>query len=58
MSLIEKIKSIYPVLTDADFEPLGTIHLQNDSNGQGDYIKIWNNSNPEPTQIQLNAIIG
>lgn len=42
MSLIEQIKSYYPELTDADFFPFtGTIALQNDSDGLGDYIKVW-----------------
>ena len=55
MALIDQIKSIYPTLTDADFWPNGTIHLQNDSNGLGDYIKSWTNSNPQPTAEQLAA---
>ena len=39
--LMDKIKSIYPKLTDADFAPNGTIRLQNDSDGKGDYIAKW-----------------
>jgi len=55
MTLYEKIISIYPTLTVEDFLPnVGTIHLQND--GQGDYIKSWTNSNPQPTEAELNAI--
>jgi len=53
--LIDQIKAIYPSLTDADFMPYGTIHLQNDSDGKGDYIKSWTNSNPQPTEAQLQA---
>ena len=53
--LIDQIKAIYPSLTDADFAPNGTIHLQNDSDGKGDYIKSWTNSNPQPTEAQLQA---
>jgi len=54
--LIDQIKAIYSSLTDADFSPNGgTIHLQNDSDGKGDYIKSWTNSNPQPTQEQLQA---
>ncbi len=50
MSLYEKIKQIHPSLTDADFEPItGTIMLQNDSDGKGDYIKEWNH----PTLTKL-----
>ena len=39
MTLYEKIKTLYTELTDADFAPEGTIMLQNDSDGNGDYIK-------------------
>lgn len=57
MTLYDKIKQIYPQLTDADFSHNGgTINLQNDSDGKGDYIKLWTNSNPQPTQEQLDAI--
>jgi len=56
MALIDQIKAIYPSLTDADFFPItGTIVLQNDSDGKGDYIKSWTNSNPQPTKAQLQA---
>ena len=55
MTLYEKIISIYPELTDADFMPgRGTIVLQNDSDGRGDYIKEWNHPTlPRPTEEQL-----
>jgi hypothetical protein len=53
MSLYNQILAIYPTLKDVDF--LTTIHLQNDSDGKGDYIKSWTNSNPQPTQAQLEA---
>jgi hypothetical protein len=54
MSLKDQILAIYPSLVENDFiQPKGTILLQND--GQGDYIKSWTNSNPEPTQDQLQA---
>jgi len=57
MSLYDKIIKLYPSLTSADFLPTtGTIMLQNDSDGKGDYIKSWTNSNPEPTAEQLAAI--
>ena len=56
MALIDQIMEIYPTLTNADFDPFkGTIHLQNDSDGKGDYIKSWTNSNPQPTEEQLQA---
>lgn len=54
MTLYEKIIALYPSLTMDDFAPrTGTIVLQNDSDGKGDYIKSWTNTNPEPTPDQL-----
>jgi hypothetical protein len=53
MALYDQIMAIYPSLQPQDF--LTTIHLQNDSDGKGDYIKSWTNSNPEPTAAQLAA---
>ncbi len=59
MTLYEKIKTIYPELSLDDFTPYsGTIRLQNDSNGVGDYIKSWEHPvYPEPTQEQLDGIV-
>ena len=55
MTLVEKIKTIYSSLTDDDF--MTTIHLQNDSDGNGDYIKSWTHPTlTQPTQAQLDAI--
>ena len=52
MNLYEKIKAIYPELTDRDF--VTVITLQNDSDGKGDYIKEWNHPTlPRPTEEQL-----
>jgi len=57
MTLYEKIKTLYPDLTDADFMPEGTIMLQNDSDGRGDYIKEWNHPTlAKPTQEQLDGV--
>ena len=55
MTLPEKIKQLYPELTDDDFNPLiGTIILQNDSDGRGDYIAKWEHPTLEkPTEEQL-----
>ena len=51
-ALTEKIKSVRPKVTDADFHIMnGTIKLQNDSDGKGDYIKEWNH----PTETQPTA---
>jgi hypothetical protein len=53
--LFQKIKSLYPELTDADFRPNeGTIALQNDSDGKGDYIAKWEHPTlPRPTDEEL-----
>ena len=58
MALYHKIKTIYSSLTDDDFDPqFGTILLQNDSDGKGDYIKKWKHpSLAKPTQDQLDAV--
>jgi hypothetical protein len=55
MTLYEKILAIYPELTGEDFMPgRGTIMLQNDSDGRGDYIKSWTHATlAEPTEEQL-----
>jgi hypothetical protein len=52
MTLYEKIKALYPELTDSDF--MTVIRLQNDSDGKGDYIADWSHPTlPKPTQEQL-----
>jgi hypothetical protein len=52
MTLYDKIKTIYPQLTDADFGIVGTIRLQND--GGGDYIAKWEHPTlARPTEEQL-----
>ena len=53
--LYEKIKSIYPELTPFDFAAsCGTILLQNDSDGKGDYIAKWEHPTlARPTEEQL-----
>jgi len=58
MTLPEKILALYPELTTEDFmPPHGTIMLQNDSDGKGDYIREWNHPTlAKPTQEQLDAI--
>ena len=55
MSLYNKLIQFYPELTQADFHPFtGTIILQNDSNGLGDYIKEWKHLTlPKPSEAQL-----
>jgi hypothetical protein len=56
MNLYQKIMVLYPQLIENDFASRGTIHLQNDSDGKGDYIKEWNHPTlPKPTKQQLNG---
>ena len=53
MTLYEKIISIYSTLTIDDFFPgKGTIIIQNDSDGKGDYIAKWEYSKPLPESLQ------
>jgi hypothetical protein len=49
--LQDKIKTIYPSLTDKDFDTV--ITLQNDSDGKGDYIAKWEHTLPRPTDEEL-----
>ena len=52
MTLVEKIISIYPELSEVLF--VNEIIIQNDSDGKGDYIKEWNHPTlPRPTEEQL-----
>ena len=52
--LYNKIKTLYPSLTDADFGSRGTITLQNDSDGKGDYIAKWEHPTlARPTDEEL-----
>lgn len=54
MTLYEKIITLYPELTNKEFGPRGTIRLQNDSDGKGDYIALWEHPTlPRPTEEQL-----
>lgn len=58
MTLYEKVMKLYPELTENDFGFLGgTIILQNDSDGRGDYIAKWEHPTlAQPTQEQLDGI--
>ena len=52
--LYDKIIKIYPELTSEDFGFRGTILLQNDSDGRGDYIAKWEHPTlTKPTDAQL-----
>jgi hypothetical protein len=43
--------ALYPNLTQKDFD--NTIHLQNDSDGKGDYIAKWEHTLAKPTDDVL-----
>ena len=52
MTLYDKIKTLYPSLTQEDF--LTVITLQNDSDGKGDYIAKWEHPTlARPTDEEL-----
>lgn len=55
MTLYDKILAVRPNLTSDDFAPdTGTIVLQNDSDGKGDYIKSWSHpTETKPTAEEL-----
>jgi len=59
MSLYQKIITLYPELTIEDFTSMnlsGTITLQNDSDGKGDYIAKWEHPTlARPTDEQLES---
>ena len=57
MTLYEKIIKLYPDLSIQDFNIRGTILIQNDSDGRGDYIIKWDHPTlAKPTQEQLDEI--
>jgi 2,3-bisphosphoglycerate-independent phosphoglycerate mutase len=52
MTLYDKIKTLYPQLTEHDF--VTVIILQNDSDGKGDFIAKWEHPTlARPTEEQL-----
>lgn len=51
MDLYEQIKQAYPELNNEFMN--GTIVLQNDSDGKGDYIAVWNYEKPIPDGLTL-----
>jgi hypothetical protein len=55
MTLVDKIKTIYPELTYDNFSgEQATIFVQNDSDGKGDYITKWGHPTlPRPTEDEL-----
>lgn len=56
-SLYEKIITLYPEIKTED-NRLDGVTLRNDSDGIGDYIESWDNTEfPYPTQEQLDMVI-
>lgn len=53
MTLFKQICEVYPELTNTDFDPKGVIGLQNDADGQGDYIVRWDYEKPIPEGLKL-----
>jgi len=54
MTLPEKLIVLYPELNMDDFGFKGTILLQNDSDGRGDYIAKWDHPTlARPTDEEL-----
>ena len=53
MSLYEEIINAYPELTFNDFGSMGTIILQDDSDGVGAYVAKWEYSKPIPDGLTL-----
>ena len=53
MTLYDKIITVYPELTDSLEFRNGTVALQNDSDGAGDYIAKWEYSKPIPDGLKL-----
>ena len=46
--------NLRPAIVNEDFYPEGTIKLQNDSDGRGDYIASWNHpTESRPTDEEL-----
>ena len=52
-TLYEQIVEIYPELEDSQELIRGSIRLQNDSDGAGDYIAKWDYSKPIPAGLKL-----
>jgi len=59
MSLYDELLEALPELTENDFYPIsGSIVLQNDSDGLGDYIAKWEYSKPIPSGFTLGKPLG
>jgi hypothetical protein len=52
MTLAEQIIKAFPELEGTQVFTDGTINLQNDSDGSGDYIASWNYSKDIPKNLE------
>lgn len=55
MALYDEIVTALPELKNKpqEFAPGGSIILQDDSDGEGAYIAVWNYEKPIPTGLKL-----
>jgi len=53
MTLYDQIIEVYPELADSTEFITGSIRLQNDSDGLGDYIAKWEYSKPLPAGLSV-----
>jgi len=53
MTIYAQVIAAYPELEGSDAFYNGTIILQDDSDGVGDYIREWNYSKPIPEGLSL-----
>lgn len=51
--MYQEIISVYPELENSDLFWNGTIVLQNDNDGQGDFIAVWSYNKPIPKGLKL-----
>lgn len=53
MTIYETILATYPELEGSHLFINGTIHIQDDSDGKGAYLKAWNYSEPLPEGLKV-----
>jgi hypothetical protein len=53
MTIYEQIIAVYPELADSKEIGFGSIIIQDDSDGQGDYIAKWEYSKPLPEGMKV-----
>jgi len=51
-----RLSSKIKIYLDREVDFIKDVLLQNDSDGQGDYIKSWNVAEAQPTEEQLDAL--